>query len=60
MRKATDTTFRYLALLQMLPVEPNSLSTEAIRQELLKQDIEFDVDICTIQRDLEKLSGPFS
>ena len=59
MRKATDTTFRYLALLQMMPVYPKSLSTEDIRQKLCNDNPDYNVDIRTIQRDLDKLSTIF-
>ena len=59
MRKATDTIFRLLAMLQLIPVHPQTRSAAEIRQALIDQSSEFDVDIRSVQRDLEKLCGRF-
>ena len=58
MRKPTDTALRFLAMLQLIPVYPKMVSTLEIRKELV-ENTEFNVDIRTIQRDLDKLSVPF-
>ena len=49
-----DTSLRYLLMLELIPREPNSINTEEIQQSLKSQG--FEVNIRTIQRDLEKLS----
>ena len=59
MRKATDTSLRYLALLQLIPRQPKTLSVSQIGKKLRDINPEFDVDIRTIQRDLDKLSAAF-
>ena len=59
MREAKDTVLRYLALLQVLPLHPKKISTLKIRVILSGKNSEFDVDIRTIQRDLERLSDMF-
>ncbi len=59
MRKSGDTTLRALALLQLIPAYPQMKSTANIRRELRDKNTEFDVDIRSIQRDLERLSVLF-
>ncbi|MGI9310480.1 MAG: helix-turn-helix transcriptional regulator [bacterium] len=60
MRKATDTALRYLALLQLLPTDPQRISIAQLQQKLRDANPDFAVSIRSIQRDLEKLSTPFS
>ena len=59
MRKSSDTTLRYLTLLQRIPVHPQMKSTSEIWQDLRDQHGDFDVSVRSIQRDLEKLSAWF-
>lgn len=54
MRKSTDTVYRQLAILHLLPHAPRKLSTAEIHRALLDQG--FDVELRTIQRDLDRLS----
>jgi len=57
MRKSTDTLSRQWALLRIVPAYPHWLSTREIHQRTWDQGHE--VNIRTIQRDLEFLSLPF-
>lgn len=57
MRRSTETLRRQWALLMAVPAHPNSLSTRALHQRMM--NAKFDVNIRTIQRDLDWLSGPF-
>ena len=59
MRKATDTTLRNIATLAAIPTYPRSKTTRRIREELLALDSDFEVDVRSVQRDLERLSGIF-
>ena len=59
MRKAVDTVFRYLAILQCIPAHPARKSTARILAELRERDPEFDVSARSMQRSLEHLSGRF-
>ena len=57
MRKSTETLRRQWALLMAIPAHPNSLSTHELHERM--RDEKFDVNIRTIQRDLDWLSSPF-
>ena len=59
MRKSTETIFRMLAMLAVIPVYPKMLSTTEIRKKLSAKNPEFNVDARSIQRNLEQLSGSF-
>ncbi|MDE0130056.1 MAG: WYL domain-containing protein [Gammaproteobacteria bacterium] len=59
MRRAVDTVFRYLAILQCIPAHPARKTTARILTELRERDPEFNVNARTMQRDLEYLSGRF-
>ena len=59
MRKAGDTIMRSLTMLQVIPVQPHSKTTREIGEELLAVDPDYEVDIRSIQRSLEKLSTIF-
>lgn len=59
MRKAAETTLRHLATLATIPVSPKSRSTRAILEQLKRKDLDFDVDIRTVQRSLDQLSRHF-
>ncbi|PKM31604.1 MAG: WYL domain-containing protein [Gammaproteobacteria bacterium HGW-Gammaproteobacteria-11] len=52
-----DTLFRHLAILQMLPRSPHSLSTTTIEMRLVEQG--YTMTSRSIQRDLEKLADHF-
>ena len=45
MRKASDTIFRLLALLQLIPVYPQASSASELREKLRGKSTEFEVDI---------------
>lgn len=57
-----DTILRYFEMLRFIPKAPNAISTPELLKKL--QDEGYDVDIRTVQRDLNKLSAsklfPFS
>jgi predicted DNA-binding transcriptional regulator YafY len=57
MRKATETVNRLLDLLDCIPRQPGEISTTALKNKLL--DRGHDVNVRTIQRDLDSLSGKF-
>jgi len=59
MRKAVDTVFRYLAILQCVPVHPGRKATARILAELREKDPEFNVSARSMQRSLEQLSARF-
>jgi predicted DNA-binding transcriptional regulator YafY len=50
-----DTTLRYFQMLRLIPREPDSISTPDLLKKL--QDIGYQMDIRTVQRDLSKLSA---
>ncbi|MGR3983869.1 MAG: WYL domain-containing protein, partial [Gammaproteobacteria bacterium] len=56
MRKASDTMLRYLAMLPLIPAHPGMISAAQLKQRLRNQNSEFEVNIRSVQRDLEKLS----
>ena len=59
MRKAVDTVFRYLAILQCIPAHPARKTTTRILAELRGKDPEFNVSARSMQRSLEQLSARF-
>ena len=59
MRKAVDTVFRYLAILQCIPAHPARKTTTRILAELRAKDPEFNVSARSMQRSLEQLSARF-
>ena len=60
MRKAVDTVFRYLAILQCIPAHPACKTTTRILAELREKDPEFNVSARSMQRSLEpELSARF-
>lgn len=59
MRKAVDTVFRYLAILQCVPAHPARKTTTRILEELRDKDPEFNVSARSMQRSLEQLSARF-
>lgn len=58
MSQAKDTLLRLLALLRLIPHEPQRIATTALLEKL--RDRGFSVDLRTVQRDLNRLSVPFS
>lgn len=52
-----DTALRYLEMLQHIPRYPHGISTVELREKLA--DVGFDINVRSIQRDLEKLSATF-
>ncbi len=57
MKEAKDTLLRQWSMLRKVPRYPGSVGTRELKDKLEEEG--FRVDIRTIQRDLEKLSGPF-
>ena len=57
MRTATETSLRFIAMLQLIPVHPARISVSQLRRKL--EEEEYCVTARTIQRDLEKLSADF-
>ena len=53
-----DTSLRLLTLLKLVPRRPPGITCRTLQERL--RDRDFDVTLRTIQRDLEKLSGPFT
>jgi predicted DNA-binding transcriptional regulator YafY len=53
-----DTSLRLLTLLKLVPRRPPGMTCRTLQDQL--RDRDFDVSLRTIQRDLEKLSGPFT
>ncbi len=58
MSEAKDTLHRLLALLRLIPTEPRRISTPTLQEKL--KDRGFSVTLRSIQRDLNRLSTPFS
>lgn len=58
MKQATDTIFRQWHMLRLIPRYPGSVGTRELKDKLEREE-GFTIDIRTIQRDLEKLSGIF-
>lgn len=52
-----DRLFRHLALLRLIPREPRSMSSTELLQKLKTQG--FEIDLRTLQRDLDRLSRDF-
>jgi predicted DNA-binding transcriptional regulator YafY len=52
-----DTTLRQITMLSLVPRRAPGISTDELRSALADRD--FDVNLRTIQRDLNKLSAPF-
>ena len=59
MRKPTDTTLRYLALLQLIPAYPKMMSVAELQKALRDKNDEYEIGARSLQRDLNKLSGVF-
>lgn len=59
MRRATDTTLRNIATLAAIPTHPHFKTTRQIREHLRALNSDFEVDVRSVQRDLERLSGIF-
>lgn len=53
----SDTSLRYLHMLQLIPRHPNSVSTVDLQSKL--SDAGYEINLRSIQRDLEKLSASF-
>jgi predicted DNA-binding transcriptional regulator YafY len=58
MSKAKDTLLRLFALLRLIPQHPRHIATTTLLEKL--HDRGFSVDMRTVQRDLGRLSVPFS
>jgi len=58
MSEAKDTLLRLIALLRLIPREPQFIATTTLQEKL--KDRGFSVDLRSIQRDLHRLSVPFS
>lgn len=58
MSQAKDTLLRLFALLRLIPVEPQRIATSTLFEKL--RDKGFSVTLRSIQRDLNRLSIPFS
>lgn len=58
MSKAKDTLLRLFALLRLIPVEPRRIATTTLLEKL--KDRGFSVTLRSVQRDLGRLSVPFS
>ncbi len=58
MSEAKDTLLRLFALLRLIPVEPQRIATTTLQEKL--KDRGFTVSLRSVQRDLIRLSGPFS
>ncbi|TYT74188.1 helix-turn-helix transcriptional regulator [Desulfobotulus mexicanus] len=52
-----STSVRYIRMIRMIPRSPRKISASEIHSKLL--DMEFDVSLRTVQRDLDTLSGFF-
>ena len=59
MRRAKDTTLRYLKLLACLPRHPDRIGTKALQDKLERDNPEYSVSLRTMQRDLDRLSSIF-
>ena len=58
MSQAKDTLLRLFALLRLIPTEPQRIATSTLLEKL--RDRGFSVSLRSIQRDLSRLSIPFS
>lgn len=58
MSQAKDTLLRLFALLRLIPVEPRRIATTTLLEKL--KDRGFSVTLRSVQRDLGRLSVPFS
>ncbi|PTQ70306.1 YafY family protein [Pseudomonas sp. GV071] len=58
MSEAKDTLLRQLALLRLIPRDPQRRATTTLLEKLREEG--FSVSLRTLQRDLENLSGPFT
>lgn len=58
MSQAKDTLLRLFALLRLIPTEPQRIATTTLLEKL--RDRGFSVTLRSIQRDLNRLSTPFS
>jgi len=58
MPEAKDTLLRLFSLLRLIPEYPRYSTTPTLHEKL--RDRGFYVDLRTVQRDLQRLSGPFS
>lgn len=58
MSQAKDTLLRLFALLRLIPTEPQRIATPTLLEKL--RDRGFSVTLRSIQRDLNRLSTPFS
>lgn len=58
MSEAKDTLLRLFALLRLIPTEPRRIATPTLFEKL--RDRGFSVTLRSIQRDLNRLSTPFS
>ncbi|RHW21293.1 WYL domain-containing protein [Pseudomonas jilinensis] len=53
-----DTLLRLFALLRLIPQQPKFIASTTLQEKLTEQG--FDVDLRTVQRDLNRLSIPFA
>ncbi|AXM95277.1 helix-turn-helix transcriptional regulator [Pseudomonas plecoglossicida] len=58
MSEAKDTVLRQLTLLRQIPEYPRYISAQTLLEKLLERG--YRVDLRTVQRDLNRLSSPFS
>ncbi|MER0561899.1 WYL domain-containing protein [Pseudomonas aeruginosa] len=58
MSEAKDTLLRLFALLRLIPVEPRRIAATTLLEKL--KDRGFSVTLRSVQRDLNRLSGPFA
>ncbi|VXC97652.1 WYL domain-containing protein [Pseudomonas sp. 8Z] len=58
MPEAKDTLLRLFSLLRLIPEHPRYSTAPTLHEKL--RDRGFSVDLRTVQRDLQRLSGPFS
>lgn len=56
--KDRDTAIRYIAMLSHIPMAPGDISTAELKKKLDAEG--YEVDLRTVQRDLERLSNKFS
>ena len=59
MRKSVETTMRFIATLQAIPVHPRSKSASQIRDELRNINPDYAVDVRSIQRSLQQISRAY-
>ncbi len=58
MPEAKDTLLRLFSLLRLIPEHPRYTTAPTLHEKLRERG--FSVDLRTVQRDLQRLSGPFS